>query len=104
MKKENFANKAINDEQLENVAGGTYFESASDAGRFEEIGIKVSSGNVLGVNILMGEDFTKLRNAFKQFGVTIKDNGGLINANHYFIGDKEVSREDAWKHIKSQVK
>jgi len=94
----------LNDEQLDGVAGGTYLESADDAKRFNEIGIKLYDTDILGVPVLQSPQFAKLREAFNKFGVTIKDKGGLLNANEYFIGDKMVSRDEAWKHINAQAK
>ncbi len=94
--------EAMNKEELEQVAGGTYLESGSDAKKFKEIGVNLYDSSIFGVPII--NDFNKLREAFNQYGVTIKDNGGIINANEYFIGDKKVSRDDAWKHIYEQLK
>jgi hypothetical protein len=91
-------------EQLDGVVGGTYLESADDAKKFKEIGINLYDGDILGVPVLQSPEFAKLREAFNKFGVTIKDNGGLLNANQYFINGKLVSREEAWKHINAQAK
>ena len=102
MANEILKDEIMNGEELDNVAGGTYLESASDAKNFKDIGINVYENDILGVPVLQNAQFTKLRDAFNKFGVTIKDNGGIINANQYFIGDKEVSRDEAWKHIKAQ--
>ena len=104
LKKINVALEQLSDEELEKVAGGTYLESGGDAKKFKELGINVYGSEFLGVPILQGENFTKLREAFNKFGVTIKDNGGIINANEYYIGDKKVSRDDAWNHINAQIK
>ncbi len=100
-KKEFFENNVLSDEQLDDVAGGTYLESADDAERFKKIGVKVYDSKFLSVPVVQ---FDKLRSAFEQFGVRIKDNGGIVNANQYFIGDKEVTRDQAWEHINSQAK
>ena len=94
----------LNDEELEQVAGGNYFESMSDAQKFENLGIKISEKNIGGMPILMHDEFVKLRETFKIYGVEIKDHGGLINDNEYFINGNQVSRDDAWKHIESQFK
>jgi len=110
MEADNMAEKNIlkdeilNDEELDNVAGGTYLESASDAQKFKELGIDIGAEEVFGVPVLFHDEFVKLREAFNKYGVTIKDNGGLVNENKYFIGNKEVSRDDAWKHIEEQLK
>lgn len=91
-------------EQLNGVAGGTYLESADDAKKFKAIGINLYDTDILGVPVLQSAEFAKLRDAFNKFGVTIKDRGGMMNANEYFINGKMVSREDAWKHINAQAK
>jgi len=97
-------NKKLLNEQLENVNGGTYLESADDAKKFQALGINIYSEEIVDIPILMHNEFVKLREAFNKFGVTIKDHGGLINENKYFIGNNEVTRDEAWKHINSQIK
>ena len=103
MTNEILKDEILKDEQLEQVAGGTYLESADDAKRFNDLGIKIYDNDIVGVPVLMHDEFVKLRETFNNYGVTIKDNGGLVNANKYFIGSEEVSREDAWKHIRAQL-
>ena len=93
-------NDKLTMDELDNVVGGTYLESSDDAKNFQKIGIKVHENEILGVAVVQ---FDKLREAFNKFGVTIKDNGGIVNANEYFIGGNKVSRDDAWKHINAQA-
>ena len=93
-------NDKLSMDELDNVAGGTYLESAGDAKNFKKIGVQVYENDILGVPVVQ---FDKLRDAFNKFGVTIKDNGGIVNANQYFIGGKEVSRDDAWKYINQKA-
>ena len=104
MANEILKDEQLDDAQLDNVAGGTYLESANDAKKFSELGIKIYDIDVAGIPVLMHNEFVKLRDTFQQYGVTIKDHGGLMNANEYFIGGKPVSRDDAWKHINAQIK
>ena len=103
LKKINAELEQLSDDELEAVAGGTYLESGDDAKKFQALGIKIYEGEIFGVPILQSAEFAKLRDAFNKYGVTIKDNGGIINANEYFIGDKKVSRDDAWKFINQQA-
>ena len=103
LKKINAELEMLSDEELDKVAGGTSLESGDDAKKFQALGVKIYESTFLGVPVLQGAEFTKLREAFNKYGVTIKDNGGIINANEYFIGDKKVSRDDAWKYINQQV-
>ena len=109
MAKEILKDEILKDEELEQVAGGTFAESYSDAQQFEKLGVKIFKNDLVGVPLLDPEGFVNLRAAFDKYGVTIKDDGsiwgdltGKSKANQYFIGDKEVSREDAWKHINAQ--
>ena len=105
MAKEILKDEILKDEQLDNVAGGTYLESSADAIKFKENGVDLGIPMIGNTIAIMGHDeFVKLRGAFEKYGVTIKDKGGLINANEYFIGGKLVSRDDAWKHIEAQLK
>ena len=104
LKKINEELEQLSDEELEAVAGGTYLESGDDAKKFQALGVKIYESTFLGVPVLQSAEFEKLREAFNKYGVTIKDNGGIINANEYFIGDKKVSRDDAWNHINAQLK
>lgn len=102
LKKINARLEQLSDEELDNVAGGTYIESADDAQKFQKLGEKIYTNDILGVPILLHNEFEKLRETFSKYGVTIKDNGGLTNANEYYIGNNQVTRDEAWKHINSQ--
>ena len=109
MSKEILKDEILSDNELDNVAGGTFAESYSDANAFEKLGVKIFETKLAGVPILDHEGFVNLRNAFEKYGVTIKDDGslggdimGTSKPNQYFIGDKLVSRDEAWKHINSQ--
>ena len=104
LKKINAELEAMSDEELDAVAGGTYLESGDDAKNFKKLGVNIYENEFLGVPVLQSAEFAKLRDTFNKYGVTVKDNGGIINANEYFIGDKKVSRDDAWKHINEQFK
>ena len=101
--------EVLSDEELDQVAGGTFAESYNDATAFEKLGVKIFKNELVGVPLLDYEGFVNLRAAFDKYGVTIKDDGsiggdlmGTSKANQYFIDGKEVSREDAWKHINAQ--
>ena len=100
----------LEDEQLDNVAGGTFAESYSDAQQFEKLGVKIFEGKLAGVPLLDSAGFKNLRAAFDKYGVTIQDDGsvwgdltGKSKANKYFIGGKEVSQAEAWEHVKAQI-
>lgn len=110
MAKEILKDEILSDEELEQVAGGTFAESYSDAQSFEKLGVKIFKNDLVGVPLLDPEGFVNLRAAFDKYGVTIKDDGsiwgdltGKSKANQYYINGKEVSRDEAWQHIKAQL-
>ena len=105
MAEDKYAGEALSDEELNGVAGGTFLEILNDVNEFEKFGEPVSNNRTAGLPMLM----ENLRNTFKKYGVELKDNGDLVGdllgtskANKYFIGNNEVSRAQAWEHIKSQ--
>ena len=109
MTKEILKDEILKDEELDNVAGGTFAESYSDANNFEKLGVKIFEKDIAGVPILDHEGFENLRAAFDKYGVKIKDDGsiwgdltGKSKPNQYFIGGKEVTQAEAWKHINAQ--
>ena len=109
MAKEILKDEILSDEELDNVAGGTFAESYGDAQNFEKLGVKIFKNELAGVPLLDHEGFANLRSAFDKYGVTIKDDGsiwgdltGKSKANQYFINGNKVSREDAWKYINAQ--
>ena len=109
MAKEILKDEILSDEELDNVAGGTFAESYSDAQSFEKLGVKIFKNDIAGVPLLDHEGFVNLRNAFNKYGVTIKDDGsifgdmvGTSKANEYYINGKKVNRDEAWKHINAQ--
>ena len=102
-KKSEKFNQKLSVEELDEVAGGTYIESANDAAAFKELGINVYTRTVKDVPVLLKKELKNLSAAFEQCGVTFESHDALDTANKYFIGGKEVSREKAWSHVKSQL-
>ena len=71
MKNEKILNEEVlSDEQLENVAGGTYIDSQNVAGFLYQAGYD----NALGENGLVNYD--GMRSALNGLGITAHDNGG----------------------------
>jgi len=92
---------------LEGVAGGSIFDSEDDAKRFADNQIKVDYRERLpserDFTLTVGDLFA-LQNAFLRFGVRVRNPIKPNKANQYFIDGKEVTREEAWQHIESQIK
>ena len=105
MAKEILKDEILKDEQLDQVAGGTVAESFDDADRFEALGIHIYCLDPgVPLNDLYTETMITLQDTYGRFGVKAMTYGDDHRANRYFVDGKEVSREDAWKYIESQVK
>ena len=88
-------NEKLDDEQLENVAGGTRLETYADGEELYKRG-------------LLSEDdsfhSSPVRDLLHKLGYTgYKDNGGIVNGNIYT--DKKgnpISREQFWKNFDAE--
>ena len=102
--------KAMDIAQLNQVNGGNYLESIVDADRFEQLAnIKICEQNAAGPHILKKNELRRLSEAFKKFGVKVYPVDPIEYENHYFLSikavdDTIVSQEQAWDHIKAQLK
>ncbi|MBR6013959.1 MAG: hypothetical protein IK062_09295 [Selenomonadaceae bacterium] len=94
----------MTDEELKNVYGGTCDETYSDVDNFEALGIKVYCREPgIPVNDLHTWTMMNLYDEFNRFGVNVEAHNDDSTPNKYFIGEKNVSREEVWKYIKSKI-
>jgi len=84
----------LNDNELDEVAGGTGSEIRDDKKRFERLGIRITSG---------AHDEAQLKDAFARFGVSVETYHGDWTNNKYRIDGHSVSRDKAWQYVYSQV-
>ena len=91
MSEEKIMNEEIlNDDELEQVAGGNGAEIREDKKRFEKLGIRITSG---------AHDEAQLKDAFARFGVQVETYHGDWRKNDYWIGGESVDRDKAWEHV-----
>lgn len=104
MKDEKFLQEEIlSDEELDEVVGGSLYDSYMDAKFFKLNGIKVFVGEEAHMaDFQYAETYERLHSAFAQFGVTLKEHEH--EPNRYFIGAKEVTHKEAINYIRSQIK
>ena len=83
----------IQEDELDHVVGGNWFETTDDFARCKKLGIVGKHDT----------DWAKMRDNIQQYGFWMKDRGGL-NDNHYYrVGtNQEVSREQMWREIYGQ--
>ena len=98
-----FEEEILSDEELDEVVGGSLFDSYNDAKFFKLNGIKVFMGEEANISDFQyAETYERLHSAFAQFGVTLKEHE--LEPNRYFIGAKEVTHKEAINYIRSQIK
>lgn len=92
--------EALNDEQLDQVAGGNCNEMFDDARRFKKMGIKIEGSDDGPTNPELF--ICSLEVAFEKFGVTCV--ASVKDGNRYYINGKQVSQDQAWEQVYSKNK
>ena len=91
---------ALDTKDLENVAGGTYFQSVNVCSFLKEAGF----GNVVNENGT--PNFDGMRAALGSMGITSHDHGGLAmfgaKNNTYTMGNKTLSQDDLMKVLQDK--
>lgn len=87
----------LEDEQLEQVAGGNQWQMEDDIKRFKSLGV-LSDG-------VDKHDKDAIEKAFAAYGIKAEPHGGWLGAdNEYYLGGKKISREEAWADVMQQAK
>ena len=95
-------NAAMGDEELDQVAGGTYSELRQEAKYLEQaFGYTRRFVYRTGIGNIEYVDREVLDRGFKIFGVQVTYDGD--KPNEYFIGGNKVTREEVWNHINKET-
>jgi len=86
----------LDTKDLENVAGGTYIDSAEVCLFLKKAGYD----NVLNDNSLPNLD--GMRSALGEMGITSQDHGGILNENSYTMNGKKLKQEDLMKILQDK--
>ena len=84
----------LKDEDLEIVDGGTLAETLQDYKDLKNLGL-LADCNSFSPN--------GVKQAFNSFNIRYDNHGGTINNNHYYLGDKEISRDEAYQIIRNSL-
>ena len=95
MAKEILKDEIIDDEQLDNVTGGTRLETFADGNELYKRGL-ISAKDAL--------ESAPVRDMLHKMGYTgYKDNGGIMNGNIYTDkGGNTITREQFWKNFDAE--
>ncbi len=87
----------LEDEQLEQVAGGNQWQMEDDIKSFKSLGV-LSDG-------VDKHDKDAIKKAFAAYGIEAEPHGGWLGAdNEYFLGGRKISREEAWAEVRVQAR
>ncbi len=95
-KEDKFADEMLTDEELDNVAGGTCYETADDS-RFLN-SLNGSTDRYGATKIWFGDYSEEIQRAWEKVGVTANVKGTTSRYNKYRIGNRIVSQEEARQH------
>ena len=93
--KSKLANAAMNEEELDNVAGGTCGEIADDS-RFLN-SLNGSTDRYGAFRTFWGTGFNEIKNAWASLGIETDLNCGA-NDNKYYLNGQEITQEQARQH------
>lgn len=104
IKKINAELEMLTDEQLENVAGGTYNNTAADSRILNKMGLGISGRSALECFWIptFHKTASEVANIFGRFGISLEQSWGAVS-NKYFKDGKEISREEAFKHVADKI-
>jgi len=110
MAKEILKDEILTEEELDNVAGGSWVEFTADMLDAQKRGIAGFSNlnltdpnsdliKMIGDSKLRQQYVDKLTAVFASHGITMEYNGKFLEDNVYTYQGKNITREQAWKII-----
>ena len=84
----------LDEEQLDNVAGGTMWQMEDDINRFKSLGVLSPS--------VAKHDKDAIEKAFAAYGIKAEAHGGIWSDNQYYFNGKQISRNEAWEKVRFQ--
>lgn len=103
LKKINDELNKLSDEDLDNVAGGSFFETADDSYFLNSLNGLCDCYDATKIFLSMKDDegatlSGKIEKAWESVGIKAELYPNLTSHNKYFIDGKEITREEAHQH------
>lgn len=102
LKKINVELEMLSDEELENVAGGTIGQTAGDSQILYDYGLMDRYYGTIPVMFYWGSKSAEVDAGWSKAGITCVTKP--FGNNQYFIDGKEISRGEAYNHLKANFK
>ena len=98
LKKINVELEQLSDEELENVAGGTYNNTAADTRLLNQLGYDIEGKSALELFWIPSfhSSAKKVSEIFSGLGISVDQSWGAVQ-NRYYKDGKEISRAEAFR-------
>ena len=99
--------EAMSDDELEQVAGGTYNNTAADSRALNELGLGISGRSALECFWIptFHKTASEVANVFDKFGIRVEQSWGAVQNRYYIAGSggKEISRQEAFQIVADKL-
>ena len=102
LKKINSQLELMSDEELENVAGGTIGQTAGDSKILYDYGLMKKNYGIIPVLFYWLSKSAEVDAGWAKAGITCVT--APLAGNKYFLNGKEISRSEAYAHLKANFK
>ena len=102
LKKINLELEKLTDEELEGVAGGTIGQTAGDSKILDDYGLMDKYYGTIPVMFYWNSKSAEVDAGWSKAGITCVTKP--FGNNQYFIDGKEISRGEAYNHLKANFK
>ena len=104
LKKINEQLEKLSDEQLDNVAGGTYNNTAADSRALNELGLGIPGRSALECFWIptFHKAASEVANVFSKYGISVDQSWGAVS-NVYKYKGKTISRQEAFQIVSKAV-
>ena len=99
IKKINVELEVMSDEELDQVAGGTWAETAADSRFLNSLNGSTDRYGALRIAFTPGTKIQEeIQRGWAKVGIKFTWHNGAISGNEYYLGDKKISQSEARKH------
>lgn len=94
----------LSDDELDNVAGGSWMETTGDILKAGKLGlVNVNPDDLVAVANFYQNNRGELTDMFAKFGIEFTHNGKWYEENEYVHNGQKISQDEAWKIINQQL-
>ncbi|MBE8951041.1 MAG: hypothetical protein SR3Q1_10695 [Quinella sp. 3Q1] len=105
IKKIDTALEAMSDEELDQVAGGTWAETAADSRFLNSLNGSTDRYGALRIAFTPGSKIQEeIKNGWAKVGITFTAHNGAISGNEYYLGTKKITQSEARRHAMEHCK